>query len=376
MINVFQPSVGDEEVDAIRAVFNTSWLGKGPQVAAFEVEFAEYLGTRAGSIATSNSCTEAMFQILDLIKKPSGSVVLPTISFVGAANAILASGMHIQFADVDPDTGNPNLEHIISAADESTVAVLVQHFGGIPCDIQAIAEWCRTNHVLLIEDSAGSIATRVGERACGTFGDFGVWSFDAMKMVVAGDGGAIYASDLDSLNQLRERMYMGMSAVSGSAQAAVNDRWWEFDVSFAGRRSIMNDVGAAMGRVQLRKLPENLNRRARNSELYFSGLRNLGHCVALPSPSVEEISLSHYFFPIRLKQCDRDPLAHHLRNKSVYTTFRYYPLHKVELYQSQAQVLRGADEFSETTLLLPQHASLSDSDIDYVVEQIHEFFCD
>jgi aminotransferase len=374
MINVFQPTVGDEELAAIQSVFATSWLGRGQEVAAFERELADYFGVDTTTVLTTTSCTEAMFQVLDLVGVPGGNVVLPTVSFVGAANAIQANGMTINFCDVDAKTGNPDLQNVVEAIDANTVAVLVQHLGGVPCDIAAIAEYCKSRGIILIEDSAGSIATRVGGRSCGTFGDFGVWSFDAMKMVVGGDGGAIYCRDLEVKGVLQERLYLGMSAVSGTAQALVNDRWWEFDVTHPSRRSIMNDVSAAMARVQLRRLASNVAVRRRNHEVLAQGLSDLSPGLQTPDTTPVGFEHSYYFFPILVADGRRDALAHHLRNDGIYSTFRYFPLHLVGLYGHTGEVFAGAQEFADRMLLLPQHASLSEEDLHRIVTSVHEFF--
>jgi dTDP-4-amino-4,6-dideoxygalactose transaminase len=374
MINVFQPTVGDEELAALKSVLESSWLGRGRQVNAFEEELATFLGVSPENVITTNSCTEAMFQILDLIGRPGSNVVMPTVSFVGAANAVLGNGMLVNFCDVDALTGNPTLAHIEKVTDSNTVAILIQHFGGLPSEILPIEKFCQERGIYLIEDSAGSIASKVGDRACGTIGDFGVWSFDAMKMVVAGDGGAIYCRNPKDRESLSERMYLGMSAVSGAAQALVNDRWWEFDVTYPGRRSIMNDLSASMGRTQLARLPKNVAARRRNHQYFNSELANLSPKVVLPPVDVLGVEQSFYFYPLQVAPEKRDSLANFLRKHDIYTTFRYYPLHLVAMYGNATRRLEGSRIFSETTLLLPQHASLQDQDLEQIVNQVRAFF--
>lgn len=364
VIQVFQPMLGEDELAAISKVFERNWPGRGQEVDSLEEEFARFLGVNRKHVLTTNSCTEAMFQILNLVAKAGDEVILPTISFVGAANAIVGQGMKAVFCDVDSKTGNATLERIKAVLTPKTKAILIQHFGGLPAEIHKIASWASEREIVLIEDAAGAMGSVYQDQPCGTFGDFGVWSLDAMKMVVAGDGGVIFAKSTEKAAALRERMYMGLSNVSGASSAGQQKRWWEFDVSYPGRRSIMNDISAAIARVQLRKLNENLKIRKRNAELYFKLLKDVPS-IGMPLEDFTD-NLSHYFFPVSVPASKRDGLAEYLNDHGIYTTFRYFPLNRVPLYGAQNLEFLNSDEFAATTLLLPQHVGLVIEDVEFV----------
>ncbi len=374
-INVFQPDLGKAELEAVARVFERNWPGKGLETAAFENEFSTYLSVPPRNILSTNSCTEAAFQILEMIGEKDYEVIIPTNSFVGIANAVIAMGMKLIFCDVSPITGNPTLEDIKAVCTPATKIIIIQHFGGIPADIEQISQWAGREGIVLIEDAAGATGSKVKGVACGTFGDYGIWSLDSMKMVVAGDGGVVYARNPDMADQLRERMYMGLRNFSGSASLSVGikeNRWWEFDVSYSGRRSIMNDVSASIARVQLSKLDKNIELRRANADRYlgaFSGIPSL----VLPVKDFLEESC-HYFFPVQLEL--RDALAEHLKHLGVYTTFRYYPLNRVPLYKATAGQYPSSDLFSDRTLLLPQHSRLTDSDLFRIISGVKSFVVD
>ncbi len=183
MINLFQPQVGAEELDAVAQVFQDHWLGHGPRTKAFEAAFAEHLGVAPEHVVFINSGTSGLFLATELLDLEEGDeVVLPSLSFLAAANAIMTSGGPV-FCDVDPRTLNPTLDDIEQVLTDRTKAVIVLHYGGYPGDIVRIAERCRELGITLIEDSACSVASRVDGRAVGTFGDLAMWSFDAMKVL-------------------------------------------------------------------------------------------------------------------------------------------------------------------------------------------------
>lgn len=372
MINVFQPSLGDEELDAVRAVFESNWIGKGARVDEFERTFAKHIGTGAEHVMSVNSCTEATFIAMALAGVGPGSeVVVPTVSFVGVANAVAAHGARPVFCDVDPRSLNPTAEHVEAALTSATKAVIALHYGGHPGDIERIAALCRARGVLLVEDAANAVASTSGGRACGTFGDFGVWSFDHGKIAVSVDGGMLYARDPRHVERGRKLAYFGLEAFSGFSQAErAASRWWDIEVSEFARRSVMNDVLAAIGCVQLRRLGGFLERRRKIVERYDRELAGIAGLL-LPPPLPLSHTSSHYFYWVQMAGEIRDGVAADLYRRGIYTTLRYPLLHKVAAYGADVR-LPGAERAAATTLCLPLHQGLSEADVTTVVDAVTE----
>jgi aminotransferase len=371
MINVFQPELREEELAAVRRVFESNWVGKGKMTEQFEAGFAAYLGVERALLRSTTCCTEGMFQAMALLGVGAGDeVILPTVSFVGAANAVAACGARPVFCDVDPRTLNATAATIEAKLTTRTKAVLLLHYGGLPCDMDEVCGLLRRRGVALVEDSACSVASRYRGRACGTLGDVGTWSFDAMKILVTGDGGMMYCRDADLARRAEELMYLGLVTKSGLS-SAVDKRWWEFEISCFGRRAIMNDVASAIGVEQLRKLPSFIARRKCVRDFYDRELARFGW-LRLPPPTPPHAESSEYFYWVQTRPEVRDRLALHLRERGVYTTFRYYPLHLVKLYGS-TDALPGAEEAARTTLCLPIHQSLSPDDLARIVEGVAAF---
>jgi aminotransferase len=370
MINVFQPSLGAEELAAVAEVFDSGWVGNGPRVAQFEAAFARHLGVPGTRLLSVDTCTEATFLAVQLAGLGPGSdVVMPTVAFVSAANAIAAHGARPVFCDVDPLTLNPTVEHVEAALTPATRAVLVLHYGGRPGQIDRIARLCADRGLVLIEDAANAVASAIGDRACGTFGDFGVWSFDHGKIAVSVDGGMLYARDPDLIERGRKLAYLGLEQATGFAQAQrARTRWWDIEVSSFSRRSVMNDVLAAIGCVQLRRLDGFLRRRAEIVGYYDDALAGVPELV-LPPPLPDGHRDSHYFYWVQMPAGIRDDVARDLYERGVYTTMRYPLLHRVSAYGSHAR-LPGAEAAAARTLCLPLHQGLSDADVDTVVAAV------
>lgn len=373
MINVFQPSLGEEELAAVRAVFETNWVGRGRRVTAFENSFAEFLRVPSSSMIATTCASEGLFTAAEVLGwVPGDEVVIPTVGFVAAASAVCRVGATPVFCDVEYRTLNPTPDEIERASSPRTKGVILNHYGGYPAPVADIAAFCASRRIDLVEDAACAVATVVDGKAAGTFGTIGVWSFDGMKILVTGDGGMVYAANPDVERAMRQAMYLGMPLEESSGverSQTAKGRWWEFEIDTFGRRAIMNDITAAVGLVQLRRLPTFLARRAEIASRYTQGLRHLpGLCVRPDPPSGTRIT--DYLYWIQLER--RDELAQYLKENGVYTTFRYWPLHKVTKFGSRA-VLPSADRAARTTLNLPCHQALSDPDVDRIVELVRSF---
>nr|UYD71608.1 NDP-hexose 35-epimerase [Streptomyces sp.] len=372
MINVFQPSLGDEEAAAVAEVFATNWTGRGPRTKAFEAEFAQHLGVDPSHVLLINSCTSGLFLATELLGLgPGDDVVMPSLSFVAAANAVAAAGARPVFCESDVRTLNPTADDIERALTPRTRAVIVLHYGGYPGDIAAIAALCRRRGVTLIEDAACSVASRAGGVACGTFGDLATWSFDSMKVLVTGDGGAFYARSPELARRARQLAYHGLEQASAFDAAKVTDRWWEPNVEHFGRRIIGNDVTAAIGSVQLRRLPEFVARRREIAALYDQLLLDV-EGVRVPPPLPEGHDSSHYFYWVQMDAAIRSKVASDLLERDIFTTFRYPALHRVPVYSVQDVSLPGAEEAADRTLLLPLHQGLSDAEVHTVVDEFRK----
>ena len=366
MINIFQPSLGKEELDRIGRVFQSNWIGKGREVAEFEKAFAELHSIAPENLTTTTCCTEGLFLAPELFRCKGFDIIVPTVSFVALGNAVYAAEANLVLCDVDPHTLNVRAEDIQKKVTPMTKMVYVTHYGGVPCNMDPILDLCARRNIWVIEDAACAPLTFYKEKACGTMGDMGVWSFDAMKILVTGDGGMIYLKDPEMMEKAKEHLYLGLPGKAKSGiDSTKTDKWWEFDVMRPGRRAIMNDIAGAIGNEQLKKLPLFMVRRREIDRQYRIGLQGIDWLSVCP-----DVPGSHYMFWIQTKH--RDKLARYLLDCGIYTTYRYWPLHKISFYHSKGN-FPGADYAAAHTLNLPIHQALTEGDVNYVIESIKRF---
>lgn len=371
MINVMQPSLGREELDRLEQVFESNWIGKGPLVKEFERSYAEHLGSTDDRVLSTNCCSEGLFSSMYICGiQPGDEVIVPTISFVGAGNAVRANGSKLVLCDVDPRTLNARAEDIEKVITPKTRAILLLHYGGIPCDMDAIMPLAERYGLKVIEDCAAGVCSSYKGQALGTFGDMGMWSFDAMKILVCGDGAILHFKTPELRERADKWLYFGLETKSGY-ENSVAQKWWEFDISCFGHRAIMNDVTAAIALEQLKKLPLFMEKRSAVHNAYNEAFADLGW-MDLPQPMMEGCRSSYYFYHIQLKNGKRDDLARYLRQAGVYTTYRYFPLHRVPFYGLEGS-FPGADYAADNSLCLPMHQSLSESDVQLVIDKVREF---
>ncbi len=376
MINIFQPTLKQEELHAIDRVFQSNWIGRGSETTSFETEFATHLGvatSRSSFVKTVSCCSAGLFHTMKLLDiQPGDELILPSIHFVAAANAILDCGAVPVFCDVDSRTLNATASSIEEKITKKTKAILILHYGGYPCDMDAICKLAQTYQLKLVEDSACSVASQYHGIACGTFGDIGIWSFDAMKILVCGDGGMMHFKDQELAEKFEKLSYLGLCSKSGF-ESTIDKKWWAFDVSCYGRRDIMNDISSAIGREQLKKLPGFIQKRRNISKIYDRELAKL-KWLTLPPSIPEDCKSSYYFYWVQLKNQDlRDQMAKYLKEHQIYTTFRYYPLHWVKFYHMDQIQLKNAEQAAQTTLCLPIHQSLTEKELTYIIDVICNF---
>jgi aminotransferase len=244
-------------------------MGMGPQVAAFEAALEEHLGAPVVMVDSGTTALHVAVTLLDL--PPGSEVIVPALTWVGCANAVVLAGHRPVFADVDARTHNITARHVEEARTERSAAVMVVHYAGKPVAMDEIASL----GLPVIEDAAHAIDSSLDGRACGTMSDAGIYSFDAVKNLATPDGGAVTAPDPDRLERARRLRYCGIGK-SGFAQSrTTTGRWWEMAQGEVFPRSLPNDVSASIGLAQLARLPSNQERRREIWEHYQRELADL-----------------------------------------------------------------------------------------------------
>jgi aminotransferase len=372
MIDIFSNTLGSEELEEVKKIFDSRWLGSGKNCNEFEKEFANHLKTE--EILLFNSCTSAIYGAHKALGIAKGDeVIISTVNFVACANAIIDMGAKPVFADVDPVTLNILPSEIERLKTDKTKAVSLLHYGGHPADFDEI-KTAAGETSFIIEDSANSVSSSYKGKMCGTLGDAGYFSFDAMKTLVMGDGGALFLKDKEHIERAKIFRYLGLALKTTSGIDSLkeeNNRWWEFELNDTSGRYISNDILAAIGRVQLRKLNGFINRRKEIWDIYQNELKNVEGIICPPEP-LNGCTSSYYLYWINVPG-KRDELASYLVKNGVYTTFRYFPLHLVRYYNDNSK-LPNSENINENVLNLPLHQNLTENEIYKIIDSIKTFF--
>lgn len=370
MIPIFSNSLGKEELEALERVFKSKWIGFGKESELFEKEFGSKIGS--DKVLAFDSCTAALFTSVKILGiKKGDEVIIPTVNFIGAVNAVLDAGARPVFADVDPRYLNILPKEIERLRNKNTRAVSLLHYGGHPCDMDAIYK--NTEGLCIIEDSANSILSRYKGRNCGLLGDAGCFSFDAMKILCTGNGGAIALKTEELYRKAIEFRYLGMKSKGQSGTDSFKEkqqRWWEIELSCISNRYITCDILSAIGREQLKKVDGFINKRKQIWQIYQKELSDLAWLKTPPEP-LPNTESSYYLYWVNVGRF-RDALARHLVENGVYCTFRYFPLHLVKYYGCDVH-LPNSERLNEEILNIPLHQNLSHIDVEKIIRTIKEF---
>ena len=365
MISVFGSKVGKEEIDGVAACMQSQWMGFGKKVSEFEEKLSQKFFIPNFCMVDSGS--NALYMACVLLNLPKGSeIILPSFTWVSCAQSILMAGHQPVFCDVDLETFNVTAEHIRKKVTKKTGAIMIVHYAGKPVDMDPIIEL----GLPVIEDAAHAIASTYKGKPCGTMGDVGIYSFDAVKNLTVGEGGGITTKSKEDITRAKMLRYCGLGFSGFDAAAKESgSRWWEYNVQEPFIKMLPTNLAASIGIAQLDKIDELQKYRQEIWQTYTKEFSDLEWIICPPDAEAHE---THSYFTYAIRVNERDKLAHYLYDKGIYTTLRYHPLHLNKLYGSNER-LPNCEQLNEDTLSIPLHPNLSTEDVGYIIESIKSF---
>jgi perosamine synthetase len=372
-IRLFKPSLGAEEIEAVKDVFDRSWIGLGPKVNEFEKAWEAFLGCKE-AIAL-NSATAALHLALALFKFPEGKKVLvPAMTFSSTASAILYNHLQPVFIDSDPITLGMDMDDLERKYDKDCVAVMPVHYAGHPVPMEILVPWARDRELKIIEDCAHTSGSLYKGTPLGLWGDVGCFSFEEKKLMTTGDGGMICSNDPELLANVRAMRWVGIDKDNWkTAQTYTKSNkdamHWFYELNELGYKYNMNDLAASIGLEQLRKLPNMNQKRANTIIKYLEAVDKIETIEPLLPYSPD--NFVYQMFGIRSDH--KDNLILHLKSKGIATGCHYTPLSVQPLFKKWGHNCPYIEKEIDRCITLPLHSELTDYEIEYIVENLRGF---
>jgi len=362
MIPVSKPMVGDEEIQAIRNIFEIGWLGQGNKTAEFEDQCMEYL--KAENFVAVNTGTSALHLALRALNiGPGHEVIVPALTFAASIRAITMTGAEPVFCDVGEDL-NMDCEDVERLITKKTAAIMPVHFRGNACDLDKIAALAG-HGIKIVQDAAHAFGSTWKGENINTFGNAVCYSFDPIKMITCIEGGGVvFPYDFCGMSNTLKRTRM-----LGIDRYAAKDRGngWYYDIYGEGYRYHMPNVNAAVGLQQLKKVDDFIAARREICLAYDKAFENLDHFKVIPA----DWNNTSPFIYVLL--CDnRRKAMDYLKGAGIGTGVNYIPCNTFTAFQRfRSSGLQKTNQIKDQILTIPLH-SIIDFDLIHVIETIRK----
>jgi perosamine synthetase len=356
-VPVAEPEIGEEELQNVIEAVKSGWVSsKGPFIEEFERSFSSYITVKYG--VTASSGTTALHLALVALGMGKGDKVLvPSLTFVAAANAITYTGAEPIFVDSHPEYWCIDPSKIEEKIDSHTKAVMVVHLYGHPCDMGEIMRIAEDRGLRVIEDCAEAHGAEYEGRKVGSFGVVSCFSFYGNKIITTGEGGMCLTNDEELANKMRLLRDHGMTP---------DKKYWHDIIGFNYR---MTNLQAALGVAQLKKIDFLIEKKRRIAIAYKKLLQNLP--TVRPAPEMPWAKSVYWLYSILVEKALRDKIIQHLEEHGIEIRPFFYPIHILPPYNRKLR-LPVAEELSAEGLNLPSGSRLSVNQIQEAVELLGE----
>jgi len=353
---------------AVQSVLKSRWLTMGKVTQEFEAAFAAHVQAKH-AIAVTNATAALHLSCLALGLGPGDEVIVPSLTFVATANAVRYVGATPVFADVvSPDNLNISPKAIESLVTSRTRAIIVVHYAGYPCDMEAILSIARQHGLFVIEDAAHAVGSELDGRPLGAWGDVGCFSFFSNKNMTTGEGGMMTTDNDDLAQKLNRLRSHGMTSLTWDRHKG---HAYSYDVVDLGYNYRIDEIRAAIGLVQLSKVERNNERRRSLTQVYRDALQELAPQVAVPFQNHAGKTSAH-IMPILLpRETKRKEFIDSMKENGIQTSIHYPPIHTFTAYKdTMVWDLPVTEEVAKREITLPLYPAMSNDDVVVVVSAI------
>lgn len=367
LVRLSKSSVGEEEKRALARVIDNAYLGMGTEVRLFEEELSAYFGGDRQVVCVSTGTAALHLAVSSLDIGPGDEVLIPTITYVACFQAVGATGAKPIACDVRQADIFLDLRDAERQLTSRTRAVMPVHYASSARGLEEVYAFARANGLRVIEDAAHAFGGTRGGAKVGAEGDIVCFSFDGIKNITCGEGGAIVTADAEVAQRARDGRLLGTEKDTESRFSG--KRTWTFDVHHQGFRYHMSNMNAAVGREQLKKLDRFSARRRKLAERYR---RDLAPLNGLSLLDLDWNEIVPHIFVVRIVDGRKTALEQHLQAQGIQTGYHYQPNHVLSLFG--AGPLPAAEQVAGELLTIPLHAELTDDEQSKVIGAINAFF--
>lgn len=357
-------SIEDDDIDQVIRILKGTYLTTGPEVKIFEENFAKRIGTKF-AVACSSGTAALHLLALTVENANKGNFITCPLTFVADANCAKYVGAEVKFADINLDTWNISIESIKETVDSKTKAIVITHFAGLPAKIDEIEDFCKENEIFLIEDACHSPGATLNGRNTGTFGDAAIFSLHPAKHIAVGEGGIITTNNEELYEKLMVYRNHGLESWQ-------KRKGYLYDIKVLGYNYRMTDSEAALGNSQIKKLENSLEKRISIANYYYQNIN--WSKLDYQKLSVDSTHAYHLFPVIVDEENERINFMNYLRDYNIGATIHYPLINELSLYSRSKQYTPNAKEIGHKILSIPMFPTLKDSEIEYIVEVINNYF--
>ena len=362
----------DWDKEDVRTVTNVIKRGMdwaiGPEIEEFEQSLANYHDSKYCVVFNSGT-SAGHAALLSLNLKPSSEIIVPSFTFIATANWPLMVGTKPIFSEIEEETLGMDPSYLNSIISKKTKVIMPIHYGGMPCKITEIKKFAKQHKLILIEDSAESIGSTIGNKKTGSFGDMSILSFAGNKVLPTGEGGAVIVNSKKIYEKLKLIRSHGRQINSNYFQTNETPNYISLGYNWR-----MSSMTAALGISQLSKLDKLISKRRKNAQ-YLSSKLNKHSKIILPFDYKNHKSIFQ-LFSIRVIDNLRDNLMAFLTNKGIMSKIFFEPAHLSKFYSKNMNEkisLPKTEKISQQVLTLPMYPSLTKNDMNFISDSIDEF---
>ena len=363
-IPLCKPSIDNNEIKLVSRSLKSSWLTHGPYNQKFEELFNKKFNSKY-SIAM-NSCTSALECAVKSLGV-KGEIIIPSFTWVSTANAVLNCGSKPVFADIDYKTRNISLKNIKKCITNRTIAIIVVHFAGLPCDMIEISKYCKKNNIKIIEDSAETLGAKINNKFTGTFG-VGCFSFFPTKNITTTEGGMLTTNNKNTYNYVKKLIAHGIDK-------NIKKKFWHRVAVLPGHNFRMPNHLAAIGYSQLKKINKFNIARNKIANLYTLELSKPFYKINVPYiPKGFTHSFQMYTITVNVKI--RNRLLNFLKKNNIEASAHFDPpLHSQNyLKKYKKKKLPNTEKLSKEIITLPIFPDMTKKEVYYVIKTIKKFY--